>query len=292
MKNKLSLVTAFALSVLLIVLGACTSVKPAAGDQKPVLLVVSFGTSYNESRVKTIEAIEKTLAVAYPDYEQRRAFTSQIIIDKLKERDGIAIDNVTDAMKRLRSDGVKQVVVQPTHVMNGREYDDVIAEIKPFENYFDDIKYSLPLLISDEDYTEIVNILTEETKQYADKNTAVVFMGHGTEHAANAAYAKLDRQLKSRNFSRYLIGTVEAEPSLEDVIAETETLKVKQVVLLPLMIVAGDHANNDMAGDEEDSWKRVFESRGFTVVPVLRGLGEYPGVQDMFVRHVRNAING
>ncbi|MFP3090140.1 sirohydrochlorin cobaltochelatase [Treponema sp. TIM-1] len=292
MKNKLVSLTACALSLLLIALSACSSVKPAAGDQKPVLLVVSFGTSYNESRAKTIEAIEKTLAAAYPGYEQRRAFTSQIIIDKLKERDGLNIDNVTDAMERLRSDGVKQVVVQPTHVMSGHEYDDVIAEIKPFEKYFASITYSLPLLISDQDYTDIVNILTEETKQYADDNTAVVFMGHGTEHAANATYAKLSQQLKSRNFSHYLIGTVEAEPSLEDVIAETEGLKVKRVVLLPLMIVAGDHANNDMAGDEEDSWKTIFESHGYEVVPVLRGLGEYPGVRDMFVRHVGNAIKG
>ncbi|MDR0589804.1 MAG: sirohydrochlorin cobaltochelatase [Spirochaetaceae bacterium] len=292
MKHKPEFVAALALSLLVIVLGACSSVKPAVGPQKPVLLVVSFGTSYNESRVNTIEAIEKTLAAAYPDYEQRRAFTSQIIIDKLKKRDGLKIDNVTAAMKRLRSDGVKQVVVQPTHVMSGHEYDDVIAEIKPFEKYFDRIQYSLPLLISDQDYTDIVTIITDETKQYADDNTAVVFMGHGTEHEANATYAKLNRQLQARGFSRYLIGTVEAEPTLEDVIAETRKLNVKRVVLLPLMIVAGDHANNDMAGDEEDSWKTVFESYGYEVVPVLRGLGEYPGVRDMFVRHVRSAIGG
>ncbi|MDR2630475.1 MAG: sirohydrochlorin cobaltochelatase [Spirochaetaceae bacterium] len=292
MKGKLKILTALVLSLSLIVLSSCSSVKPATGDQKPVLLVVSFGTSYNESRANTIEAIEKTLAAAYPGYEQRRAFTSQIIIDKLKKRDGLKIDNVTDAMKRLRSDGVKQVVVQPTHVMSGKEYDDVIAAIKPFEKYFDSIKYSLPMLISDEDYTELITVITEETKQYADDNTAVVFMGHGTEHEANATYAKLNQLLQARNFSNYLIGTVEAEPTLEDVIAETQKLAVKRVVLLPLMIVAGDHANNDMAGDEEDSWKTIFESYGYEVVPVLRGLGQYPGVRDIFVRHVQNAISG
>jgi sirohydrochlorin cobaltochelatase len=292
MKSKLTILTAITLSLFFIVFNACSSVKSAEGAQKPVLLVISFGTSYNESRANTIEAIEKKLAASYPDYEQRRAFTSQIIIDKIKERDGLKIDNVTDAVKRLRADKVKQVVVQPTHVMSGLEYDDVIAEIKPFEKYFDSVKYSLPLLISDEDYTEVVNVITGETKQYDDDNTAIVFMGHGTEHEANATYTKLDRLLKSRDFSHYLIGTVEAEPSLEDVIAEAETLGVKRVVLLPLMIVAGDHANNDMAGDEEDSWKTVFESYGYEVVPVLRGLGQYPGIQNIFVRHVRDAING
>jgi sirohydrochlorin cobaltochelatase len=176
--------------------------------------------------------------------------------------------------------------------MEGYEYDDVIAEIKPFERYFDSITYSLPLLISNADYTEVVDIITGETKQYDDDDTAIVFMGHGTEHEANATYTKLNQVLQARGFFNYFVGTVEAEPSLEDVIAEVENLNVNRVVLLPLMIVAGDHANNDMAGDEDDSWKTILESYGYEVVPVLRGLGEYPGIQNMFVRHVRDAVRG
>jgi sirohydrochlorin cobaltochelatase len=273
-------------------LASCSTAKSGSPAAKPALLVVSFGTSYNESREKTIEAVERTLAGAYPDYDQRRAFTSQIIINKLKERDGLVIDTVTEAMQRLQADGVTEVVVQPTLVMNGKEYDDILAEIKPFADTFKRLSFGQPLLISDQDYDEFVTVITEETKQYDDGSTAVVFMGHGTEHTANAVYSRLNEKLKEKGFSRYFIGTVEAEPSLDDVIAEVSAAEVQKVVLLPLMIVAGDHATNDMAGDEEDSWKSVFEAKGFAVTPVLKGLGEYPGVQQIFVRHVREALAG
>ncbi|AEF86213.1 sirohydrochlorin cobaltochelatase [Treponema primitia ZAS-2] len=266
------------------------SSKAAVGEKKPVVLVVSFGTSYNDTRANTIGAIEKAIAAAYPNYEQRQAFTSQIIIDKLRKRDGLQIDNITEAMNRLKADGVKELVVQPTHVMNGLEYDEMQEAIKPFSKDFTKLSYGLPLLISDSDYTEVVNIITNDTKQYAADDTAVVFMGHGTEHEANATYSKLDTLLKAKGFSRYIIGTVEATPSLDDVIAQVDALNVKKVVLFPFMIVAGDHANNDMAGDEEDSWKTILESKGYTVRAVLRGLGEYPGIQAMFVRHAGDAI--
>jgi sirohydrochlorin cobaltochelatase len=271
-------------------LTACGTAKPAPKSHNAALLVVSFGTSYNESRAKTIEAIEETLAKTYPDYEQRRAFTSQIIIKKLKERDNLTIDTVTEAMKHLEESGVTDVVVQPTLVMNGKEYDDIVAEIKPFEGKFTRIRFGQPLVISDQDYNEFITAITGETKQYDDGNTAIVFMGHGTEHEANTVYNNLNQKLKDKGFSHYFVGTVEAEPSLDDVIAEVAALEVKNVVLLPLMIVAGDHANNDMAGDEEDSWKSILESKGYTVTPVLKGLGEYPGVQQIFVRHVRDAL--
>jgi sirohydrochlorin cobaltochelatase len=268
---------------------ACASSGPAAG-KKPVVLVVSFGTSFNQSRAETIGAIENAIAAAYPAYEQRRAFTSQIIIDRVNERDGEKIDNLTEAMERLRRDGVREVAVQPTHVMNGFEYDEMLEAIKPFEKDFGRISYGLPLLISDADYDEVAGILTAETGVYNKEDSAVVFMGHGTEHEANGAYARLDKLLKDRGFPNYIIGTVEAEPSLEDVIAQLDSLGLKKVTLLPLMIVAGDHANNDMAGDEEDSWKSILEARGCTVQPVLRGLGQYPGIQAMFVRHAGEAI--
>ncbi|MDR3160492.1 MAG: sirohydrochlorin cobaltochelatase [Spirochaetaceae bacterium] len=291
MKNIFQISGTAALTVLFMSLMACGSTPPPGAAKKPVLLVVSFGTSFNDSREKTIGAIEKALAAAYPGYEQRRAFTSQIIIDKLAREEGLKIDNVEQAIKRLVKDGVKEVLVQPTHVMNGEEYDSVIEEFKPFEKRFTRIRYGEPLLITDADYDEVIDALIAETRQYADDHTAVVFMGHGTHHEANAAYAKLDRMIKARGIARYYIGTVEASPSLDDVVAALRgTGGITKVVLSPLMIVAGDHANNDMAGDEEDSWKSILTAQGYQAVPVLKGLGEYPAIQRIFVRHAGEAL--
>ena len=289
MKNLSRMLMAFLLLALIVLsISACASAK--AGDGKPVILAVSFGTSYAETRAKTIEAVEKAIAAAYPDYEVRRAFTSQIIINVVAKRDGIKIDNVKAAMQRLRADGIKELVVQPTHIMNGLEYDEMLAAIKPYEKHFTSIRYGLPLLISDKDYTETVDALADATKQYQAEDTAVVFMGHGTHHEANAVYTKLDGLLKSRGLSRCFVATVEAAPTLDDVITGIVPLNVKKVVLLPFMIVAGDHASNDMAGDEEDSWKSILTARGYNVTAVLKGLGEYPEIQNIFVRHAGDAM--
>lgn len=259
---------------------------------KKVILVVSFGTSYNETRAATIGAVETAIADTYKDFEVRRAFTSQIIINKLKSRDNEQIDNVEEAMNRLVADGVKTLVVQPTHVMNGFEYDEMVEAITPFADKFDAISIGKPLLSSDKDYAELADIITEETTQYNVVKTAVVFMGHGTEHPANATYAKLDGILKAMsNAENYHIGTVEAAPSLEDVMTGVAKTDATKVVLLPLMIVAGDHACNDMAGDEEDSWKTQFKGEGYEVECVIKGLGEYPGIQKMFVEHTQDAID-
>lgn len=257
---------------------------------KPVLLAVSFGTSFNDSRDITIGAIEKALQSAYPDYEVRRAFTSQIIIDVLKERDNIEIDNVTEAMDRLVEDGVKEVVIQPTHVMSGYEYDDVIAEITPYADKFDSFKVGQTLLVSDEDYEKLVSIITEETTDYNTEGTAIVFMGHGTEHEANATYAKIQQTLIDAGYTNYFIGTVEATPTLDEVLALVKESNATKVVLCPLMIVSGDHANNDMAGDEEDSWKSAFSAAGYDVECVMKGLGEYAGIQEMIVEHAAAAM--
>lgn len=297
MKKHARKIAALALTLSLCLLTATgcaeTPEDPAGGNGEPadkVLLVVSFGTSYNDNRDLSIGAIETALQTAYPDYEIRRAFTSQIIIDKLKERDNLEIDNVTEAMDRLVSDGVKEVVVQPTHVMAGFEYDDVVNEVTPYADKFDSFKVGKSLLISDADYDKLVSVITEETKDYDADGTAIVFMGHGTEHEANATYAKLQEHVTAAGFGNYFIGTVEAEPDLEDVMALVRDSGADKVVLLPLMIVAGDHANNDMAGDEEDSWKSAFEAEGFEVECVLKGLGQYAGVREMFVSHVGEMI--
>lgn len=265
-----------------------TAESSAAADK--ALLVVSFGTSYNDNRDLTIGGVENALQQAFPEYEVRRAFTSQIIIDKLKERDGLSIDNVTEAMDRLVADGVREVVVQPTHVMSGYEYDDVVAEVTPYQDKFDSLKVGRPLLDADADYDELAAAITAATKEYDAEGTAIVFMGHGTEHEANAAYAKLQEHISAAGHGNYFIGTVEATPSLDDVLALVKDSGAGKVVLLPLMIVAGDHANNDMAGDEEGSWKNVFEQEGFEVECVLKGLGQYESVQKMFVTHAKALI--
>jgi len=254
------------------------------------LLVVSFGTSYNDTRDLTIGAIEAALQTAYPDYEVRRAFTSQIIIDKLAERDGLIIDNVTEAMDRLAAEGVKEVIIQPTHVMTGYEYDDVVAETTPYADKFETFKIGKALLVSDADYDQLISVITEETKAYVADDTAIVFMGHGTEHEANATYSKLQQRITELGHKNYFIGTVEAEPDLEEIMALVADSGASKVVLLPLMIVAGDHAANDMAGDEEDSWKSAFEAKDYQVECVLKGLGQYPGIQDMVVRNAGELI--
>lgn len=262
------------------------------GDiDKKAVLVVSFGTSYNDSREKTIGAVENKIAEAFPDYDQKRAFTSQIIIDKIASRDGEEIDNVTEAMQKLVDEGYGTVIVQPTHVMNGEEYDEMMELTAPFEDKFAVIKYGKPLLTSTDDYEEVINAIVAETPQIQDKTTAVVFMGHGTEHFANATYAALDYRFKAMGYDNVFVGTVEGYPDIDKIKSDLATFNPNKVVLVPLMIVAGDHANNDMAGDEEDSWKTQLKKEGYEVECVIKGLGEYEGIQNMFVEHCQNAVD-
>ncbi len=257
---------------------------------KPVILAVSFGTSYNDSREKTIGAIEKALEKAYPDYEVRRAFTADTIINTLKERDKIEVDNVKQAMDRLVADGVKQVVIQPTHIMSGYEYDDVVKLVKEYEGKFDSLKISKTMLAEEKDFDEMVNIIKNTTADISADDTAIVYMGHGTEHKANETYAKLQEKLTAAGMKNYFVGTVEAEPSVEDVLELVKAGGYKKVALIPFMIVCGDHANNDMAGDEADSWKSIFTAAGFEVQCVLRGLGESADVQALVVKHCGETI--
>lgn len=255
------------------------------------ILVVSFGTSYNDSRDITIGAIEEAIAAACPEYEVRRAFTSQIIIDKLKERDGLEIDNVTEALDRAAADGVKELIVQPTHLMDGYEYGDLARELTDYLDKFDKIILGEPLLTSDADFDGVIKAITEKTAAYDDGETAICFMGHGTEAASNAVYAKLQDKLIKGGYENYYVGTVEAEPGLDDVVeALSKKGTYKKVVLEPLMVVAGDHANNDMAGDEEDSWKTVLEAEGYEVECIIEGLGQIPAVQDIYTEHVKAAM--
>ena len=255
------------------------------------LLVVSFGTSFNDSRRLTIGAIEGAIADAFPDYSVRRGFTSQIIIDHVLKRDGVAIDNVTEALDRAVDNGVKTLVVQPTHLMNGFEYNDLVQEIAQYGDAFEQISIGEPLLTSDEDFEAVAKAIVDATAEYDDGNTAICFMGHGTEAESNGVYEKMQGVLEGLGAENYYIGTVEAEPSLDDVVEKVKAGEYTRVVLEPLMVVAGDHANNDMAGDEEDSWKSVFEAAGYEVEPILRGLGELPAIQELYVAHAQAAID-
>ena len=266
---------------------------PRNGDEigENELLVVSFGTSFNDSRRLTIGGIEGALESTFPDWSVRRGFTSQIIIDHIKERDGEVIDNVTEALNRAADNGVKRLVVQPTHLMHGFEYTDLTAELAEFADAFEQITIGEPLLTSEEDFSRVADIIAAETADYVDGQTAVVFMGHGTEADSNEVYAHMQQVLTDAGYTDYYIGTVEAAPSVEDVLAAVQAKEYTRVVLEPLMIVAGDHANNDMAGEEEDSWKSIFENAGYEVEVVLRGLGEMEQIQEMFAEHAQAAID-
>ena len=259
------------------------------GEQE--ILVVSFGTSFNDSRVENIGGIEKAIAAAFPDYDVRRAFTSNIIIDHVQRRDGEVIDDLKQGLDRAVSNGVKTLIVQPTHLMSGFEYNDILDEIAGYADQFEQLSIGKNILDTDRDFKKVMNIITAATAQYDDGETAIIFMGHGTEAESNGVYAKLQGMLTDAGYANYFIGTVEAEPSLEDVVKAAKDGGYKKVVLEPLMIVAGDHANNDMAGDEEDSWKSVFQSEGFEVECVLKGLGSMKEIQDILVAHTQNAID-
>ena len=254
------------------------------------LLVVSFGTSFNDSRVATIGAIEKALAAAFPEWSTRRGFTAQIIIDHVAARDGEIIDNFEEAMDRAVANGVKNIFIQPTHLMAGYEYDDVVNSAANYADAFESVTIGKNLLASDADFTEVATIVHDATAQYDDGETAIIFMGHGTEHDSNSVYPKMQETFKKLGYENYYIGTVEAEPSLEDVVQAAKDGGYKRVVLEALMIVCGDHANNDMAGDEEDSWKSTFEAEGFEVECILKGLGEMEGIQQLIVKHAQESM--
>lgn len=262
-------------------------------SEDTAILVVSFGTSFDDSRDVTIGAIEEDIQKAFPQYEVRRAFTAQIIIDKVKEESDEAIDNVTEALDRAVADGIKNLIVQPTHLMNGLEYNDLIAELEEYKDSFEKISVGDPLLTSDDDFDKVIAAITEATsEQAADEETAIVYMGHGTEADSNKVYAEMQTKLTDAGYSNYYIGTVEATPSLDDVVkALKENGKYKKVVLSPLMVVCGDHANNDMAGDEDDSWKSVLSGEGYEVETLMQGLGQIQAVRDIYVAHTQAAVD-
>lgn len=255
------------------------------------LLVLSFGTSFNDSRRLTIGAIEDQLEKSFPDYSVRRGFTANIVIDHVAKRDGEKIDDINESLKRAVDNGVKNLVVQPTHLMNGLEYEELKGDIAQYSDAFDKIAIGQPLLSSDDDFSRVENAIVDWTKDYDDGETAIVFMGHGTSADSNGVYQKMQDLLTKDGHTNYFVGTVEATPSLDDVMAAVKKGNYKRVVLEPLMVVAGDHANNDMAGDDKDSWKSQFEAAGYQVECLLRGLGENETIRQIYVEHAQAAID-
>ena len=275
------------------------------------LLVVSFGTSFNDSRVADIKGIEDALQAAYPDWSVRRAFTAQIIINHIQARDGEKIDNMTQALDRAVANGVKNLVVQPTHLMHGAEYDEMCEAIEAYKDQFESVSIAEPMLgevgsdatAINADKEAVAKAITaaavseagfESLEAAKDAGTAFVFMGHGTAHVAKVTYSQMQTQMQNLGYENVFIGTVEGEPeetSAEAVIEAVKAAGYTNVVLRPLMVVAGDHANNDMAGSEEDSWKTMFEAAGFTVDCQIHGLGEIADVQALYVAHTKAAID-
>ena len=277
------------------------------------LLVVSFGTSFNDSRVADIKGIEDALAEANPDWSVRRAFTAQIIINHIQARDDEKIDNVEQALERAVDNGVKNLVIQPTHLMHGAEYGELCETVEEYEDKFESVKIAEPLLgevgddetVVNEDKKEVAEAITAEAVETAgydsidaaaEDGTAFVFMGHGTSHTAKISYTQMQTQMTELGYDNVFIGTVEGEPeetSCENVIQAVKDAGYKKVVLRPLMVVAGDHANNDMAGDDDDSWLSQFEDSGEfdNVETQIAGLGEITAIQEIYKAHTAAAIS-
>ena len=276
------------------------------------ILVVSFGTSFNDSRVADIKGIEDAIAAAYPDWTVRRAFTAQIIINHVQARDGEVIDNVDQALTRAVDNGVKNLVVQPTHLMHGAEYDELVAVLDEYADKFDSVVIAEPLLgevgtdatVINKDKEAVATIVVAEAVKLAGYDdldaaaadgVAFVFMGHGTSHTAKVSYSQMQTQMAELGYDNVFIGTVEGEPeetACEAVIDAVSAAGYTKVIIRPLMVVAGDHANNDMAGDDEDSWKSMFTASGYfdSVDCQINGLGEIPEIQGIFVQPAAEAI--
>lgn len=252
---------------------------------KKAILAVSFGTSHNDTRQVTIDAIENDMRRAFPDYALYRAWTSKIIIKKIKSRDGIHINTVKEAMEQMLADGITDVLIQPTHILNGIENDRMKEEALLYHERFHSISFGDPLLTSEQDRENIIRAIIKEFSDLSQKEV-LVLMGHGTTHDANTVYAALDGTFKDMGYKNIFLGTV-ADPSLEALIKQVKECKPSKVILAPFMLVAGDHAKNDMAGDEPNSWYNRFLAAGFQTEAVVKGLGQYPGIRKILIEHLK-----
>ena len=296
--------------------GDASKDDPLNGDEigENELLVVSFGTSFNDSRAEDIGGIEKALQTAYPDWSVRRAFTAQIIINHVQARDDEKIDNMDQALERAVNNGVKNLIIQPTHLMHGAEYDELKEAVDNYKDKFESVTIAEPLLgevgddatVINDDKKAVAEAITAQAVESSSYDsldaaeadgTAFVFMGHGTSHTAKISYSQMQTQMNELGYKNVFIGTVEGEPeetSCENVIEAVKAAGYKKVVLRPLMVVAGDHANNDMAGEDDDSWKSQFEASGaFDEIDTqIEGLGRIDAIEQLYVQHTQAAMDG
>lgn len=249
------------------------------------ILVVSFGTSYMYTREKTIDQIERDIENEFPSYKIYNAFTSKMILKVLKERDHIHVNTVVEALEEMLNDGMEHIIIQPTLILNGIEYDLMMEDINQYKEKFKSVLVGTPLLTTTEDSFNVIDGFLQESPDI-NENEAIVFMGHGSDHYVNSIYAALDYMFKARGHENIYMATVEAYPELYDIMDGLKCKNYKKIYLLPFMIVAGDHATNDMASEEEDSWKCILENEGFQVECILKGLGENKNIRKIFIDHI------
>lgn len=247
------------------------------------ILMVSFGTTHLDTLAETITVIEEHARERFPEYQVYRAFTSQVVLDKLKKKADLAFDNVREAMERMAADGIKTVIVQPTHIINGIENDKMMSDLMEYSDRFEKIRVGKPLLSNVSDYKKAIHAIIAEINPA--EGEALILMGHGTDHHANSAYPTLEYTFHALGFNRVLVGTVEGFPDLRNVMKKLEIADIKKAILMPFMIVAGDHAKNDMAG-EEDSWQSELTANGYEVQVILKGLGQLEGIRNIFMEHL------
>jgi sirohydrochlorin cobaltochelatase len=256
---------------------------------KKALLVICFGTSYSDAREKSISATENALACSFPEYDFHRAFTSRKVIEKVAARDGLVVEDVGQAIERLAREGYREVLVQPLHVIAGIEFEKILAGLAPYCRRFDRLDIGHPLLSDPEDFDAVVKALCDELPVRAPAE-AVVLMGHGSRHFANSAYTELDQAFATHQRPDVRVATVEGTPSLGDLLLQLKVNGVRRVTLMPFLLVAGEHARNDMAGISAESWKNILERQGFQVVIRMQSLGEMSGVHRLYVAHARAAL--
>lgn len=254
--------------------------------EKKGILVVSFGTSHLDTMAKTIQVMEEQIAEEFSEYTVYRAFTSQMILNKLKKTEHKTYDNVRQALERMKQDQITKVLVQPTHIINGIENEKMLEELKQAESSFEKILVGKPLLSEPDDYKKTIHAVMEDVE--LEEGECLILMGHGTEHHSNSAYPALEYTLQALGYDRIHVATVEGFPELKDVMHRIQERADRKVALLPFMFVAGDHAKKDMAG-EEDSWKSELEAAGYEVRPIIKGLGELPGIRQIFIEHLEEA---
>ncbi|HEX3021697.1 MAG TPA: sirohydrochlorin cobaltochelatase [Lachnospiraceae bacterium] len=256
--------------------------------RRKAILVVSFGTSYPDTRRKTIDSIEEEIGKEFSDYTIFRAFTSGVVIHRIKEHENLHVDTVTEALQRIRDEGIRELVVQPTHVINGIENDTMLAKIESYRHEFDKVSIGNPLLSDAKDYRMLAECMVQDN--HINEGEAVLLMGHGSKHHANLAYPALEYTFIETGYNNIYLATYEGAPTFEEVLEQIKRRNYRRIHLVPLMIVAGKHIKNDMAGEGPNSWRAILEREGYQVECKRKGLGEIEGVRRMFVEHIREAL--